>query len=94
MIREFAHHMLRKLQGPPEQAKKEGGDGEDAAMEEGEMPPEALIQTPYLPDHIELPAQSDQVLQHLELMFALSTKVPQFLDECVLFSSCHLRTLF
>jgi symplekin len=80
MTREFAHQMLRKLQKQPESKKSTDEEG-DAAMEEGEMPPEALIQTPYLPDRIELPARSDQVLQHLELMFALSTKVPDFLDE-------------
>ncbi|KAK7061099.1 hypothetical protein VNI00_000835 [Paramarasmius palmivorus] len=30
---------------------------------------------------IELPAQKSQVLQHVELLFALSVKVPEFLDE-------------
>lgn len=50
-------------------------------MEDGQLPQEDLIQTPYLPEQLELPAQSDQILQHLELLFALSTKVPEFLDE-------------
>ena len=42
---------------------------------------EELVQTPYLPDRIELPADKSQVLQHLELMFALSVKVPEFLEK-------------
>lgn len=47
------------------------------------LPPEEeeLVQTPYLPDRIELPADKSQVLQHLELMFALSVKVPEFLEK-------------
>lgn len=40
-----------------------------------------LVQTPYLPERIQLPAQKQQVLQHVELLFALSVKVPDFLDE-------------
>lgn len=50
-------------------------------MEDGQLPPEDLIQTPYLPERIELPAEKSHVLQHVELMFALSVKVPEFLDE-------------
>ncbi|TFY73084.1 hypothetical protein EWM64_g10928, partial [Hericium alpestre] len=53
----------------------------DENMEDGQLPPEDLLQTPYLPEHLELPAQKAQVLQHVELLFALSTKVPEFLDE-------------
>jgi len=40
-----------------------------------------LVHTPYLPECIELPAQKAQVLQHVELLFALSVKVPDFLEE-------------
>ena len=54
-------------------------------MEDGQIAPEPLIQTPYLPERIELPAQKAQVLQHVELLFALSVKVPEFLDEYGLF---------
>ena len=50
-------------------------------IEDGQLPQEDLIQTPYLPEQLELPAQSDQILQHVELLFALSTKVPDFLGE-------------
>jgi symplekin len=50
-------------------------------MEDGQLPPEDLIHTPYLPERIELPAKKAQVLQHVELLFALSVKVSEFLDE-------------
>ncbi|KAG6866570.1 hypothetical protein C0991_002055 [Blastosporella zonata] len=55
--------------------------GKDENMEDGQLPPEELVHTPYLPEHIELPAKKAQVLQHVELLFALSVKVPEFLDE-------------
>lgn len=53
----------------------------DENMEDGQLPQEELVQTPYLPERIELPAQKSQVLQHVELLFALCVKVPEFLDE-------------
>ncbi|KAJ7115848.1 Symplekin tight junction protein C terminal-domain-containing protein [Mycena epipterygia] len=89
MVREFALQMLRKLQSQADVkvAKPNGsddaaaGNGEDENMEDGQLPPEDLVQTPYLPERIELPAQQSHVLQHVELLFALSVKVPEFLDE-------------
>ncbi|KAJ6581382.1 Symplekin tight junction protein C terminal-domain-containing protein [Mycena capillaripes] len=94
MVREFALQMLRKLQSQVETkiAKPNGNDDtsmgngneegeEDENMEDGQLPPEELVQTPYLPERIELPAQESHVLQHVELLFALSVKVPEFLDE-------------
>lgn len=86
MIREFALQLLRRLQSRPKADKSEdvamNGD-HDENMEDGQLPPEDIIQTPYLPEQLELPANKAQILQHLELLFALSTKVPEFLDECV-----------
>ena len=84
MIRDFALQLLRRLQSRPkiDKAEEPRPDGEEN-MEDGQLPQEDIIQTPYLPEQLELPAHSDQVLQHLELLFALSTKVPEFLDECV-----------
>ncbi|CUA78065.1 Symplekin [Drosophila melanogaster] [Rhizoctonia solani] len=35
----------------------------------------------YLPPKLELPAKKAEVIQHVELMFALSVRVPAFLDE-------------
>lgn len=55
------------------------GDREET-MEDGQTPEEDLVQTPYLPERIELPAQKSQVLQHVELLFALSVKLPEFLE--------------
>lgn len=56
-------------------------DDQEESMEDGQAPEEDLVQTPYLPERIELPAQKSQVLQHVELLFALSVKVPEFLEE-------------
>lgn len=89
MIRDFALQLLRRLQTRPKGKEKEpqtngdAGEDHDENMEDGQLPQEDILQTPYLPEQLELPAQKDQVLQHLELLFALSTRVPEFLDECV-----------
>ncbi|KAJ3986382.1 Symplekin tight junction protein C terminal-domain-containing protein [Lentinula detonsa] len=56
-------------------------DGQEENMEDGQLPQEDLIQTPYLPERIELPAEKSHVLQHVELLFALSVKVPELLDD-------------
>ncbi|KAJ4494142.1 Symplekin tight junction protein C terminal-domain-containing protein [Lentinula lateritia] len=56
-------------------------EGEDENMEDGQLPAEDLLQTPYLPERIELPAEKSHVLQHVELLFALSVKVPDLLDD-------------
>ena len=85
MVREFALQMLRRLQKRPtdEQKRVDVQTNGDENMEDGQLPAEDLVQTPYLPEHIELPAQKAHVLQHVELLFALSVKVPEFLDEYV-----------
>ncbi|KAL1725321.1 Symplekin tight junction protein C terminal-domain-containing protein [Schizophyllum commune] len=51
-------------------------------VEEGEEREEP-VQTPYLPERVtgEGPEAKPQVLQHVELLFALSVKVPELLDE-------------
>ncbi|KAH9924792.1 Symplekin tight junction protein C terminal-domain-containing protein [Fomitopsis serialis] len=84
MIREFALQLLRRLQSRPKRDRSEDvpmNGTHDEHMEDGQLPPEDIIQTPYLPEELELPANNAQILQHLELLFALSTKVPEFLDE-------------
>ncbi|KAF9245242.1 Symplekin tight junction protein C terminal-domain-containing protein [Melanogaster broomeanus] len=86
MIRDFALQVLRRLQKrPSKEAKAIGmpanGSVEDENMEDGQLPFEEVIQTPYLSEDIELPAEKSCVLQHVELLFALSVKVPEFLDE-------------
>lgn len=77
MVRDFATQILRRLQRRPSEDEKR------VNMEDGQLPTEDLVQTPYLPEQIELPAQKAHVLQHVELLFALSVKVPEFLDEYV-----------
>jgi len=59
----------------------EGEREEGHDMEDGQLPLEDLVHTAYLPERIKLPAKKAQVLQHVELLFALSVKVPEFLDE-------------
>ncbi|OJA10681.1 hypothetical protein AZE42_01046 [Rhizopogon vesiculosus] len=86
MIRDFALQILRRLQKrPPKEEAPKVADGRagsgDENMEDGQLPPEDLLQTPYLPEEIELPAEKSHVLQHVELLFALSVKVPEFLNE-------------
>lgn len=89
MIRDFALQILRRLQNrSPKNAKSITANGteEDENMEDGQLPSEEFIQTPYLSEEIELPAEKSLVLQHVELLFALSVKIPEFLDEYVFFS--------
>ncbi|RPD64406.1 hypothetical protein L226DRAFT_506092 [Lentinus tigrinus ALCF2SS1-7] len=87
MIRDFALQLLRRLQSRPKsreekpQPAQTNGADHDENMEDGQLPQEDIIQTPYLPEQLELPAVDAQILQHVELLFALSTKVPEFLDE-------------
>jgi symplekin len=84
MVRRFALQILRKLQSRTVTKSVDvhmKDDDPDENMEDGQLPSEALVQTPYLPERIDLPAQKAHVLQHVELLFALSVKVPEFLDE-------------
>lgn len=89
MIRDFALQILRRLQERSPKGVKTmtaNGGEEDENMEDGQLPSEELIQTPYLSEDIDLPADKSLVLQHVELLFALSVKIPEFLDEYVLFT--------
>ncbi len=92
VIRDFALQLLRRLQTSRTVDKPPIGDAVATAgnenMEDGQLPPDDLLQTPYLPERLELPSQKPQVVQHVELLFALSSKVPEFLDECVVLSPC------
>jgi symplekin len=65
---------------PVKQEESKPSDDED--MEDGQTT-EDLVQTPYLPNKIGLPAEKSHVLQHIELLLALSVKVPEFLDQYV-----------
>jgi len=85
MVREFALQILHRLQTPPTPEEKSAdvqmNGFPDENMEDGQLPADDLVRTPYLPDVIQLPAEKSLVLQHVELLFALSVKVPEFLDE-------------
>ncbi|CAE6412938.1 unnamed protein product [Rhizoctonia solani] len=50
-------------------------------LQEGQRPFEENEFPRYLPPKLELPAKKTEVIQHVELMFALSVRVPAFLDE-------------
>ncbi|CAE6402237.1 unnamed protein product [Rhizoctonia solani] len=50
-------------------------------LQEGRHPFEEHEFPRYLPPKLELPAKKAEVIQHVELMFALSVRVPAFLDE-------------
>ncbi len=78
-MRSFALRLIRRLQqkSPTTDTSTKDVDG----MEDGEMPQEEEVQTEYLPEKIELPADKQIVLQHVELLFSLSAKSPEFLDE-------------
>lgn len=95
LIREFALKLLRRLESSGPSSEKMDVDaaasGMDENMEDGQLPTEALAKTPYLSGALQLPAERGHVLQHLELMFALTVKVPEFLDELV-FSPCLMPT--
>ena len=71
-IREFARQLLDRLRTT---ATLETGDSK-ATTE-----PAVQACSPYLPEAIALPAEKPQILQHVELLFALSVKVPELLDE-------------
>ena len=92
MIHDFALQILRRLQKrSPKGAKTMTANGgeDDENMEDGQLPSEELIQTPYLSEEIDLPVEKSLVLQHVELLFALSVKVPEFLDEYVIFTTFY-----
>ncbi|KAH9160770.1 Symplekin tight junction protein C terminal-domain-containing protein [Lactarius sanguifluus] len=85
MIRDFALQLLRRLQMPRPVDKPPIGDAVvtmgNENMEDGQLPPDDLLQTPYLPERLELPTPKPLVVQHVELLFALSSKASDFLDE-------------
>ena len=79
--------------GVPPGTDSEMQDGQVPSLEDGEEVPDPRatipLTTPYLAETLELPARPAQVLQHVQLLFALSVKRPELLDEYV-----AIRTLF
>ncbi|KDQ18951.1 hypothetical protein BOTBODRAFT_28429 [Botryobasidium botryosum FD-172 SS1] len=78
MIKVFALQMLRRLETIGSRAaSKEREMGE----EEGEDAlPAEVPSTPFLPEVLENPVEKAVVLQHVELLFALTVKIPELLD--------------
>lgn len=84
-IRTFALQLLRRLQAGSAAAKEvtadedenSGEDKEDVVVEEADQ----IAESQYLPAKLEMPVESEVVRQHVELMFALTKKIPEFLDE-------------
>jgi symplekin len=81
------HEEGEEQEGEEQEGEEQEGAEQEERMddEDGELPsePEDLVQTPYLSEQIEIPARKAEVLQHVELLFALSRQVPEFLDEWV-----------
>ncbi|KAG8745157.1 hypothetical protein FRC12_014635, partial [Ceratobasidium sp. 428] len=78
LIAQFARNLLKRL---------EVRTSED---ESADMTSDADIPR-YLPAKLELPAKKSEVIQHVELMFALSVRVPAFLDE-IFTAYVHMET--
>ncbi|KAF8518981.1 Symplekin tight junction protein C terminal-domain-containing protein [Hysterangium stoloniferum] len=82
LVRTFSLRLLRRLQKRTLSDIKPGqAETSDEDVEDGQLPQEEILQTMYLPEEITLPADKAQVLQHVELTFALSVRVPDLLDE-------------
>lgn len=84
----FALQMLGRLETrkPGRQRLKDEMDTDGIKDEDAKdeiIIPDEATRTPYLPEHLEFPVPKSVVLQHVELLFVLSMKVPDFLDKCV-----------
>lgn len=88
VVRNFSLRLLRRLQRrTPVDEKLERSPSPEEGLEDGQLPQDEVLQTVFLPEEITIPAQKAQVLQHVELIFALSVRVPDLLDEYVAYGS-------
>jgi symplekin len=98
MVRDFALQLLRRLHTSHKATVQTDGDAD--MDEEGQLQAEDILQTPYLPEQLTIPAERMEMLQHVELLFALCVKGPELLDEYVFrlckhtASICNLTTSF
>jgi symplekin len=89
MTRTFALQMLWRLETRKrgrQRSTKDDMDTDGVTDEEVEdemIIPDEATRTPYIPEQLEFPVPKSVVLQHVELLFVLSLKVPDFLDKCV-----------
>ncbi|QRV74154.1 symplekin [Ceratobasidium sp. AG-Ba] len=82
IIAQFARKLLKRLE-------THTSTDEPAGTNEASVEPEDIPR--YLPRKLELPAKKSEVIQHVELMFALSVRVPVFLDE-IFAAYVHMET--
>ncbi|KAF6752970.1 Symplekin tight junction protein C terminal-domain-containing protein [Ephemerocybe angulata] len=77
------HEMANGEEGSPQQngEVKEDQSADEAPEASNEPSKPETTNGDAVEHRIELPAEKSQVLQHLELLFALSVKVPGFLEE-------------
>lgn len=81
MVQTYSLRLLRLLQRrAPTEENKPDTTHEDS-LEDGQLPQEESLRSMYLPEQVTVPADKSQVLQHVELIFALSVRVPDLLDE-------------
>ncbi|GJJ11108.1 hypothetical protein Clacol_005339 [Clathrus columnatus] len=83
IVRTYSLRLLRRLQKhvPVDETKQDQDAMHEDGLEDGQLPQEEILQTMYLPEEVTVPADKAQVLQHVELTFALSVRVPDLLDE-------------
>lgn len=90
----FAVRLLRRLEAQTASSTNGDEPKADSEMQNGDesndsSPPissslrdsEPPLNTPYLPAVINIPARPAQILQHVQLIFALCVKVPELLEE-------------
>jgi len=96
ITREYALRLLQRLETKPRTTPPKVEPDGDTEMTKAEVyevesvPTEHVVgsklegdpvTSAYLPGAVELPMSKSLVLQHVELLLALSVKVPEFLDE-------------
>jgi len=97
-VEQFARGLLKRLQSPNAQPPAPAAtpalpDG--PSEEDGQLPDEPHLidfsnrPPAYLPPKIEEPLDKTVVLQHVELVFALCIRAPEFLDE-IFRAYCHM----
>ncbi|EJD43771.1 hypothetical protein AURDEDRAFT_65903 [Auricularia subglabra TFB-10046 SS5] len=84
LVQRFALQMLRRLQtipAPPKPPPSTEEEDEDGQLPQEQLGDEEVHVPAYLPATLEMPVDRAVVLQHVELVFALCVKVPDFLED-------------
>lgn len=90
----FAVRLLRRLEAQSPSSADGDARKADSEMQNGDetdnsspiissspRDSEPPLNTPYLPLVLDIPARPAQILQHVQLIFALCVKVPELLEE-------------